>query len=329
MKRFAMLFLESKARRFGVWLLCGCAAAGCEEKARTPMGDAATTDASSFGDPSESLGPPPDLTAGSTTTGDVAPQPIACGQAAGNICGETTDSIAGLEELAALSGCAVYRGSVYLAGVDTTADLWPLSALQEVGGRLGIDDRSELETLEGLECLEQVGDLHILGPPSLRDVSSLRNARLSGELLVSGTTELASLDGLQTFSAARAVGILENMQLADLEGLSGLERVEVEVLLYRNPLLTDVEGLRNLVDFEGALAIERSGKLRTLEGLEQIHTLSSLTLLENPVLESLDGLAGLEHVTGDVELRDNAMLSTEEIDELLAHVVVDGEVIVE
>lgn len=134
---------------------------------------------------------------------------------------------------------------------------------------------------------------------------------------------------LQGFTHATNVLLLGNMKLADLDGLSGLERVETGILVTDHALLRNVRGLRNLVDFDGVLRIDRAGELRDLEGLEQIHTLSSLTLVENPILASLDALAGFEHVTGDVELRDNPVLSSAEIDELLTHVVVDGEVILE
>ena len=321
MKRF-----ELKACSLVLWTVLGCASIACEEKARLPI-DGGATDTSSSGEASESLGPLPDVT--STMMADVAPEPVPCGQAERTYCGEPGESLGGgADQLSALSGCEIYRGSINLTDTDTTADLWGLSALRVIEGELRVGS-ADLETLQGLECLEQLGGLRIIGPPFLRDLSALQGASSEGLIYIIGSTVLPSLDGLEGFTAAPEVVLSGNTKLADLEGLSGLQRVETAVLLDQHPVLTDVSGLRNLVDFEGSLAIDRSEKLRHLDGLEQIHTLSLLRLADNPVLESLDGLAGLEHVTGDIELVGNPMLTTAEIDELLAHVVVDGEVVIQ
>jgi hypothetical protein len=85
-------------------------------------------------------------------------------------------------ELAALEGCREVRGELYL-GLESSADLGPLSELERVCGALSISSTASLglellddQSLAGLEALEEVDALFISHPGvrSLAPLGSLR-----------------------------------------------------------------------------------------------------------------------------------------------------------
>ncbi|MCB9666100.1 MAG: hypothetical protein H6732_18475 [Alphaproteobacteria bacterium] len=118
----------------------------------------------------------------------------------------------------------------------------------------------------------------------------------------------------------------------ELAPLDTLRRVDGELTIFRNHGLTDLRALGRLEQVGGALTVrldDSDGAFRSLAGLERLREVGALDVDGNPWLASLDGLSCLEVVHGPVHFRENPLLPREEIDALLAHVEVEGEVTVE
>jgi hypothetical protein len=143
------------------------------------------------------------------------------------------DVVAGArDELDGLAGCTEVTGHLSVTAW-RGLDLAPLASLRRVGGRLtlqGTDALAPLDSLEGLERLERVGELFLVGL-GITSVAPLRNL-----------TE-ASYDPLANSYGFSTVYIRDCDRLIDLTGLENLT-VWDEFELFN---MASLESLRGLV----------------------------------------------------------------------------------
>lgn len=74
------------------------------------------------------------------------------------------------------------------------------------------------------------------------------------------------------------------------------------------------------------MIITENRSLRELHGLENVRVVSGLYLRDNPKLQSLEGLSGLQEVRGDVEIWGNPQLSSQEVHAFIDGLDIGGEV---
>lgn len=170
-----------------------------------------------------------------------------------------------------------------------------------------VRSQEDIERLAGCERL--VGDLFLYARPGL-DYTPLRSLRdVEGTLVVrDGDAPLEGLSGLEEAGGLE----LSNLQVANLEPLSGLRRLGVSTSQLPPPSETIDEetGLEDIsyVSFFG-LAINNCAGLTSLAGLHSLEELDALHLANNPDLVSLGGLSGLvelpelQLISGVVDLR--------------------------
>ena len=113
-----------------------------------------------------------------------------------------------------------------------------------------------------------------------------------------------------------------------LEGFDSLEVVEGN-LSFLEDNLVDYSGVPNLRRVGGfnAMAVPELEDFRGLENLREV--LGPFRVTYNPKLRSLAGLEGLERVHGDLSIGENPELPAAEVEALLEHVTVDGEITVQ
>ena len=115
-----------------------------------------------------------------------------------------------------------------------------------------------------------------------------------------------------------------------LAPLATLRHVDGGVSVFRNHGLAEFRPLGRLETVGGPLSIRfDDGLLTGLAGLEQVREVGGLELAYLPALRSLAGLDRLEIVRGDVTVTDLPALPRREIDDLLARVRVEGQIVVE
>lgn len=128
------------------------------------------------------------------------------------------------------------------AEIRTRADLEELATCTSIEGDLKITG-SGLESLDGLESLQSVHYLVVVGNPKLRSISGLSGLRNAAGVTVQNNSSLESLKGLEGLHAVEGVVITANPKLKTLDGLSGLQRADA-VIVVSNEQLTDVSALR-------------------------------------------------------------------------------------
>jgi hypothetical protein len=221
--------------------------------------------------------------------------------------GIAPDTLASLQQLTAGDFLEV----VGFGGEDLTG----LSSLQAIGS-LQVRSSPSLRSLHGLEALASVGELELVDNVALVDITALGQVR--------AMPPWRDLGG--TLSMPR-IHIGGSPQLADLSPLAGItEDTLGTIALTDLPAVTalpTLAGLRTL----GALGLVRTGVV-DLDALADVDALRlyyfdttdtkspgssfSITLVENPALTDLSGLASVVDVgdRGDLEVVDNAQLAT-------------------
>ena len=176
------------------------------------------------------------------------------------VCGESGDQAGNDDEVATLAGCQIYRGSLSLGRSVTS--LSPLASLRILEGRLSTPGHnSDLETLDGLEQLQSVGEL-VFSRDGLRVMSGVPNLReVKGAFKLFGLTNLTDLDGLENLEFTGRFEVSFNAALVDFDGLSGLQRVEGDLYIDGNPELTGLDGLVALEHVTGDLYIRENPKV--------------------------------------------------------------------
>ncbi len=186
-------------------------------------------------------------------------------------------------------------------------DLSSLSQITSIGDYLWIENNESLASLDGLENLNSVGALLILGNATLVDLSSLGNLSLiPGLLAISTNNALTSLSGLGNITSIGAIDIHHNDALTSLYGLDSLTSVHSIVRILENSNLINLNGLSNLVSIGGIVEIEHNANLTSLSGLDNLISIGGfLRISDNDSLATLSGLANLASIEEDLGIHRN------------------------
>lgn len=183
--------------------------------------------------------------------------------------------------------CPRIEGSLLIQGL-TTESLEGLEALEEVTGRLQIEDNLRLQSLQGLSGLRTVGRLDV--------------ARNHG---------LSSLEGLEGLESARTLSLQNNRGLAalvDFSALTHLENLEISF----NPLLTEIAGFEGIHEISGTVLLggmaEPDGFV-ALPGLQNLERVGAFHLRTNRLMD-LSDLAALQEVERELILSNGMELTS-------------------
>ena len=162
------------------------------------------------------------------------------------------------------------------AHIESEADLLAFEGYTEISGMLEIMNSEDLVCLDKLACLEVVGrDVRVQNNAALQSTEGLETLRVVGAAYEEASTVVAT------------VFVSENARLETLAGF-GLEALRGNLVLWRNPALREVTGFVGL-----------SGS-------------TQLVVLENPVLEALPSLHGVEWLL--CSINHNPRLCSAELD---------------
>lgn len=189
-------------------------------------------------------------------------------------------------ELDELEGVTTVNGSLRVGWYDAPsdiADLSPLSGLTSVSGVLDVGYNPELADLDGLDGLTSVG----------------------GRFGVGSNPLVASLDPLASLESVGGLTVGAMPSLTDLDGLDGLTQVTGTLSIASNDALTDISALSGVTGVVGDILLRRNPVLATLDGLQGITAATGGLYLDAPALISMDGLASLTSIGGEVEINNH------------------------
>ncbi len=213
--------------------------------------------------------------------------------------------------------------SVQAWGVDCSPDEITLSSQADIDdfqddhgpcdrvvGLLDIDGEN-IENVNGLSDLIQVGNLRFLFTSELSDLSGLANlTTVDGFLFFTDCDALTNLNGLSSLSSVGDVVQFSFMDsLLNLNGLSSLNSAG-SILLEFNTALTNIDGLASIAGVDGSIFLESNIALLNLDGFSGLATTGgSFELLGQTLLTNIDGLLNLTSVGGRVRFSHNPILA--------------------
>lgn len=194
---------------------------------------------------------------------------------------------------------------IFGGGLD---NLRALSALDSVGGRLGLRFFENLSSLDDLNNLSYVNHLFLEDLVNLSSLSGLGNLRtVAGDITIQRCDLLTDLSGLENVTQAAEIAIRDNDNLSSFNGLNNLERAAwLEVST--NPNLEEVSSLSKLQIVFDNLVFWNNPKLRSLQGLEGLTSVRRLTIAGSEVLNNLDALQNITTL-GDFDIVNNPSLT--------------------
>jgi hypothetical protein len=164
---------------------------------------------------------------------------------------------------------------------------------------------------------------------------------LEGVITVNGSirisrTELTDLNFMACVrSVTGDITIFDNDMLTNVDGLWSVEDIGTDFVFSQNDALTDFNGLPNITKLINNLVMRENGALTRVSGFNNLVGIDgmgldpegnqiggNITIQENPVLTSVEGLIGVLVVNGVFSVSNNPMLC-------LSSVVCVGEAIVQ
>jgi hypothetical protein len=219
------------------------------------------------------------------------------------------------EELAALEGCKRVSGDLTVVAFQG-ADLRPLHALTAVDGTLDLWGSTEalelqdlsqdwLASLDGLESLERVGGLEVLGlmADNVAPLARLEVLTGSGRLLFGLCPNLVDLGGLGGLIGIRALSLSCSV-LESIEALTLPE--EMDSIEFTDTPLTQLTDVSVHTLFDG-LSLTKTA-LTNLDAFASLVNAGAVSIVSNLALENLNGLNGLTSA-GSLGISHNRLLT--------------------
>ena len=225
-------------------------------------------------------------------------------------------------------------------------DLTPLINLKSVPQELAIINNDNLKSLDGLQNIESCYSLEIHGNDSLSSLESLEKMTLwadrsygksYGNLSIESNNSLESIKALENIPAVNNLTISGNPKLTSLKGLHNINVInrnlridgEFATLGFGNlgriggglyiigTQILDLSDFNKISSLEG-LTIKDNTILKSLEGLENIITYGPIEIASNDMLQNLDGLSPFSVVKGLKITGNNSLTSLENLENLTA-----------
>ncbi|NKB71837.1 MAG: hypothetical protein GKR89_32575 [Candidatus Latescibacteria bacterium] len=211
------------------------------------------------------------------------------------------------------------------------ANLQALKGLQAIDGDLVIKDNPYLQSLQGLENLRRIGGGLVLAVnPRLASLTALASLASLGDTLSLGGSphlDLASLDALKErigagghvviaqpayrigrqedidwlarvgWASCSIAGhlLIEDSQLASLDGLEGVVRIGGNLVIANNPQLLNLAGLASLQRVDGDMRLSGNAQLVNVEGVDALSYIGGALNVAGPDLNGTP-FSGLDHV---------------------------------
>ncbi len=186
-----------------------------------------------------------------------------------------------------LTGIEIIDGPVHIVNTDAK-DLSFLNGIKEIRGILDIGNNKHLESLNGLENLQSVGDINIFLNDKLLDISALTNVEITEyfSLHQNGISRIQNLDGL--INSSKQIYI--NEPIESLDFLANLK--SVSSLSISNSNLKDLSGLKNLeevgfMSFRGNILLEDFCEIKDIIVTNDTLTLRTIGNRFNPTIQEI------------------------------------------
>jgi len=203
-------------------------------------------------------------------------------------------------------------GEIYIA--DNPA-MWSLNGFYglRAAKRVSLARNPLINRLDDLGNLEAVGSLTIIDMEGLNTLAGLWSLHTANTIYIENNANLNSLEGLRNVVEVSSVHIASNPRLVSLSGFATnltSPTYSPRLFIMDNAGLTGINTFDSLVS-ASTIQVLRNPSLRRLDDFPSLIRINeSLSIEGNGALESILGLAALEHVWYSVRILNNPSLDT-------------------
>jgi len=192
--------------------------------------------------------------------------------------------------------CTIIDGDLNIDGENNSiTDLNGLNSINEIRGKLTIENTGSLESLSGINNLTSVNEIIIRRNDALVNLNGFPNLdSIKSQLYIGNNDALMDLNGLQNLTYIDRFDVRSNPQLASMKHLENLIHVGL-LQIWGNEMLQNLEGLYNL-NSVNSLAVASNQNLQNLKGLYNLNSVWDITIDNNDNLLDLNGLESVTNV---------------------------------
>jgi hypothetical protein len=145
-----------------------------------------------------------------------------------------------LENIDSLEGCELVLGDIGIGRASGSHLNDIILSVKIVKASIRLTRTINLRSMSFLHNLVEVnGDIEISLMENITDMSGLESlSKINGSFIVTDNFELKSLDGLENLLETGTFSLQRNPVLSDIQGLTGLERVNGDLNIESNSYLT-------------------------------------------------------------------------------------------
>ena len=195
-----------------------------------------------------------------------------------------------LTDISSLSIVNTIEKGLFISNNPRLKSLYGLHEIDTVGETLRIWFSDSLTSLLELSGLKYVGhQIEIKGNDLIQDLSGLENIRGDSlSVIIEGNDELIRLIGFPQTDKVYDLEIRSNDKLDNLEGLTGLHKIEGSFRFENNDLFSNLSGLDALEYINGELRLASNAQLTSIDQLQNLSpdSLFSLSIVNNPLLSA-------------------------------------------
>ncbi|MCF2506851.1 T9SS type A sorting domain-containing protein [Dyadobacter sp. CY107] len=236
-------------------------------------------------------------------------------------------------------GCTVVENLIIGSGSPNITNLNGLNGITTVTGSMFVG-WLPLVDFTGLETLTSINVLNVEWCPLLKNFKGLENVTDINYLSVNQMDNLESFEGLEAAAFTNTLYIGGCAVLTTLSSLTVPEVLTDGVFIVFCPSLVDLSSLSNLqsaaritisnldlienfqwlnsLEEARQFSIQSCAKLTSLNGLENLSTVETLHISDNPILASIEALATISSNLTDTRIYSNSQLSNCSINAICA-----------
>ncbi|TVQ10315.1 MAG: PKD domain-containing protein, partial [Balneolaceae bacterium] len=226
-------------------------------------------------------------------------------------------SITGFENLRQVGGLTI----------SNHPELITINAFENLtNGSMDIRSNPKLTSVSGFGRIETAASLILFNNPVLSEIPPFLNLKQVGEfsfgttaitqisgfnsltdvnngITIGGNQSLVSISGFNSLTRIGQLNIDGNPQLSEVSGFDNLETVGGFLQLHNNPVLATIPEFNALRSINTSYFSIRSSAIVTLNGFNNLEHVVGFGILDNPLLQSINGFEKLKRSLGQSGLQ--------------------------
>ncbi len=218
-----------------------------------------------------------------------------------------------LKDLSGLSNIHTILGNLAIHNNHKLTSIGTFGNLTTLNGWLSIHWNNSLYSINGFSKLTELGgNLAITSNPKLNNLNGLNTLTyIGGHLRIINNKSLQEISPLSKVSSVRSL-MIKKSSLNSLDHLSSLTEIRGGLFIHNNPYLNNISGIAAAIS-GGLVSLDilNNPNLDTIDGLENLTSVGiGVRIINNPNVQNLDALSNLIRIYQYLDISNNPGLQS-------------------